>query len=137
MSLTLEIVTPEKRVYNKSVDRVKLPCSDGEMEILPGHIPLIALVDSGEVRVQNGSQSEFLAVDKGFVEVFGDKVSVLTEAAIDIEEIDIEATEKAQARAVEALRKAEEDNIDPAEVERLESIARFAITQKLLKKNRR
>ena len=70
MSLNLEIVTPEKRVYNKSVDRVKLPCSDGEMEILPGHIPLIALVDSGEVRVQSGSESEFLAVDNGFVEVF-------------------------------------------------------------------
>ena len=107
------------------------------MEILPGHIPLISLVDSGEVRVQNGTESEFLAVDKGFVEVFGDKVSVLTEAAIDIEEIDIEATEKAQARAEDALKRAEEDNIDPAEVERLESIARFAITQKLLKKNRR
>ena len=48
MSLTLEIVTPEKRVYSKSVERVKLPCSEGEMEVLPGHIPLITTVDAGK-----------------------------------------------------------------------------------------
>ena len=134
MALTLEIVTPEKRVYSKSVDRVKLPCTEGEMEVLPGHIPLITTVDAGEVRAQAGGQNELLAVDKGFVEVFGDKVSILTEAAIDIEDIDLEAAEKAQKRAEEALAKAEADNLDPAEVERLEAIARFAITQKLLKK---
>ena len=134
MSLTLEIVTPEKRVYSKSVERVQLPCSEGEMEVLPGHIPLITTVDAGEVRTQSKGQSELLAVDKGFVEVFGDKVSILTEAAIDIEDIDLEAAEKAQKRAEEALAKAEADNLDPAEVERLEAVARFAITQKLLKK---
>ena len=134
MTLTLEIVTPEKRVYSKSVERVKLPCSEGEMEVLPGHIPLITTVDAGEVRTQSKGQSELLAVDKGFVEVFGDKVSILTEAAIDIEDIDLEAAEKAQKRAEEALAKAEADNLDPAEVERLEAVARFAITQKLLKK---
>ena len=134
MSLTLEIVTPEKRVYSKSVERVKLPCSEGEMEVLPGHIPLITTVDAGEVRTQSKGQSELIAVDKGFVEVFGDKVSILTEAAIDIEDIDLEAAEKAQKRAEEALAKAEADNLDPAEVERLEAVARFAITQKLLKK---
>jgi len=134
MSLTLEIITPEKRVYSKSVERVKLPCSEGEMEVLPGHIPLITTVDAGEVRTQSKGQSELLAVDKGFVEVFGDKVSILTEAAIDIEDIDLEAAEKAQKRAEEALAKAEADNLDPAEVERLEAVARFAITQKLLKK---
>ena len=134
MSLTLEIVTPEKRVYSKSVERVKLPCSEGEMEVLPGHIPLITTVDAGEVRTQSKGQSELLAVDKGFVEVFGDKVSILTEAAIDIEDIDLEAAEKAQKRAEEALAKAEADNLDPAEVERLEAVARFAITLKLLKK---
>ena len=134
MSLTLEIVTPEKRVYSKSVERVKLPCSEGEMEVLPGHIPLITTVDAGEVRTQSKGQSELLAVDRGFVEVFGDKVSILTEAAIDIEDIDLEAAEKAQKRAEEALVKAEADNLDPAEVERLEAVARFAITQKLLKK---
>ena len=134
MSLTLEIVTPEKRVYSKSVERVKLPCSEGEMEVLPGHIPLITTVDAGEVSTQSKGQSELLAVDKGFVEVFGDKVSILTEAAIDIEDIDLEAAEKAQKRAEEALAKAEADNLDPAEVERLEAVARFAITQKLLKK---
>ena len=137
MALNLEIVTPEKRVYSKSIDRVKLPCSEGEMEVLPGHIPLIALVDSGEVRAQKGSDIELLAVDNGFVEVFGDKVSILTEAAIDIEEIDIEAAEKAQQRAEETLRRAEQENLDPAEVERLQAIVRFAITKKLLKKSRR
>ena len=134
MALTLEIITPEKRVYSKTVDRVKLPCTEGDMEVLPGHIPLITTVQAGEVRALSGGETEQLAVDNGFVEIFGDKVSILAEAAIDIEDIDHEAADKAQKRAEEALAKAEADNLDPAEVERLEAIARFSITQKLLKK---
>ena len=137
MALTLEIVTPEKRVLNKNVDRVKLPCCEGEIEVLPGHIPLITMVNAGEVKTQTAGDVEYLAVDKGFVEIFGDKVSILTEAAIDIEEIDVEAADNAQKRAEEALQKADEEALDPAEVEKLEAIARFAIAQKLLKKNRR
>lgn len=137
MPLILEIVTPEKRAYNNTaVDRVKLPSLEGEIEILPGHIPLICMVHPGEVRIFEGTQHNSIAIDKGFAEVYGDKISILTEGAIDVEDIDLEEATHAEQRALEALRKAEEDNIEPAEVEKLESIARFSLAQKLLKRNK-
>lgn len=133
--LTLEIITPEGRAYNKEVEDVVLPTTNGEIDVLPGHQPLITVIDAGEIQVGTESgQREFLAVDKGFARVLGNAVSVLTEGAIDIAEIDISAAEEAQKRAQEALERAKNEKMDPAEIEKLESVARFAIAQQLVKK---
>ena len=72
-------------------------------------------------------------MDHGFVKVLGDTLSVLTEAAITVSEIDLGEVESAQARAEEALKKAELEGTDPAEVERLNSSVRYLIAQKLAK----
>lgn len=134
MSLKLEIITPEKIVFNETVEGVVLPTESGEVGVLPGHIPLLTVVSPGKLQVSQEGKLEDLAVDKGFARVLGDKVSVLTEAAIDIEEIDLEEVEAAQRRAEAALQKARtEKEIDPAEIEKLESIIRFSIAQKLTK----
>lgn len=132
--LTLEIVTPEGKAYTKEVEDVVLPTAEGEIDILPGHQPLITVIEAGEIQAGTGSGREFLAVDKGFARVLGDAVSVLTEGAIDVAEIDLSQVEEAQKRAEEALERAKQENMDPAEIERLESIARFAIAQQLAKK---
>lgn len=132
--LTLEIVTPEGKAYTKEVEDVILPTQTGELDILPGHQPLITMIESGEVQAGTSSGREFLAVDKGFARVLGDAVSILTEGAIDVQEIDLEKVVEAQRRAEEALKKAQDEKMDPAEIEKLESIARFAITQQLIKK---
>ena len=135
MALTLEIVTPGKRVYSDTIETVVLPTVEGEVGILPGHLPLLTQLEAGELRVMKRGRPEVLAVGGGFVEVAGDKVSVLAESAIDVEEIDETAVEKAMERAENAL--SEKAELDPTEVERLESVVRFAAAQLLIKKRRK
>jgi F-type H+-transporting ATPase subunit epsilon len=135
MPLTLEIVTPEARVYSDVIETVVIPTVEGEIGILPGHIPLLTQVQAGELRVSKNGRTEYLAVGNGFAEIDGDKVSVLAESAIDEAKIDEDAAEKAQARAEEALRNRE--SMDPAEVERLEGVVRFSVAQLGVKRRRR
>lgn len=135
MPLTLEIVTPEGRVYSDQVDTVVLPTVQGEIGILPGHIPLLTQLEDGELRVQKGATTELLACGRGFAEISADKVSVLAEQAIDVEAIDEAAVEKALQRAEEALK--QRGTLSPDELERLESVTRFAYAQLDLKRRRR
>lgn len=136
MSIRLEIVTPEEKVYSESVDSVVLPTTSGEVGILPGHIPLITEISAGELAVTKDGKVDLLAVDNGFAEVFGDTISVLTEAAVDIADIDLGTAEEAQRRAEQALLEAKEQNLDPDEIELLTAKLRFAIVQQLAKKNK-
>ena len=136
--LTLEIVTPERRVLNESVDHVVLPTEDrGEIDVLPGHIPLMAMLEPGELQYYKGNQAESIAIDRGFIQVFGDTVSVLTEAAIEVEEIDPSHLDEARKRAQEAYKEAKESGEDPEVIEQLETKARFALVQKLIAEKRR
>ena len=77
MPLILEIVTPEARVYSETVDTVGIPTVEGEVGILPGHIPLVAQVGAGELRATKGSVTQLLVVGGGFAQVTGEKVSIL------------------------------------------------------------
>src|SRR6185369_8548731 len=99
-TLKLEIVTPEAKIYSEDVDMVTLPGVEGEMGIFPMHVPLMTQLAAGEVSVRKGGQDYFLAVGDGFVEVTGDRVSILTDMAIRAENID-------EAKAEEARRRAE------------------------------
>lgn len=135
MPLTLEIVTPEGRVYADTVDNVVLSTSTGEIGILPGHIPLLTQLEDGELRVQKGTTQESIACGRGFAEINGDKVSVLAEQAINVAKIDEDAVEKARARAEEALKS--RGTLSPEEAERLEGVVRFAYAQLDLKRRRR
>ena len=137
MALHLEIITPEGKAYSQTADSVIIPTPQGEIDILPGHIPLLTLVAPGELRAEHGETSEFLAVDEGFAQILGDKVSIMTEQAINVEEIDLTVIEEARARAEKALKEAIEKGEDPAVVEEAETILRFAIAQRLAKERRR
>jgi F-type H+-transporting ATPase subunit epsilon len=137
MSLTLEIVTPEARVYSDTVDNVVIPTLEGEIGVLPRHLPLLSQVTDGELRVAKGSNTKTLVIGDGFVQVEGDKVSVLAEHAIEENSIDEDAVEKAMQRAQTELQDAKNSKIDPAEIERLESVVRFSVAQLLIKKKRR
>jgi len=127
MPLILEIVTPESRVYSETVDTVVIPTVEGEVGILPGHIPLVAQVGAGELRATKGSVTQLLVVGGGFAQVTGEKVSILADSAIEEEKIDVNAVENAMKRAQDALRTKEA--LDPAEVERLEGLVRFSVAQ--------
>lgn len=137
MAFTLEIVTPDGKAYSNTIDYVVLPTAEGEIGVLPGHIPLIAMLVPGELKVIRLGKEEFLAVDKGFVRIMGDVVAVLTEAAINIDEIHLSVIEEAEARARKALEEARlQKDFDPSELQRLEAAARFAFTQKVAKQKR-
>lgn len=135
MPLTLEIVTPEDRVYRETVDTVVIPTVTGEIGVLPGHIPLLMQVVDGELRVTSHNETKRLVVGSGFVEIEGDRVKVLAEFAINEAQIDENAAEKAIQRAEQALQGREK--LDPAEVERLESLVRFSVAQLGVKRRRR
>jgi len=135
MALTLEIVTPEARVFSDTIDTVVIPTVDGEIGILPGHIPLLTQVQDGELRVTKGSVVSFLAVGGGFAQVSGDKVSILAERAITEDKIDEKAVENALQRAEQAIKEAKD--MDPAEFEHLQNMVRFSGTQLALKRRRR
>ena len=128
MPLTLEIVTPEARVYSDTIDTVVIPTTSGEIGILPGHIPLLTQVAAGALRVPKDGISQLLAVSGGFAQIAGDKVSVLAQSAIEAEKIDEQAAENAMKRAEEELRKGT-SSLPPAEIERLEGIVRFSVAQ--------
>ena len=89
---------------------------------------------AGELAVTKDGSLDLLAVDVGFAEVIGDTVSVLTEAAVDIEDIDLASVEEAQRRAEQALKEAEGQDMDADEILALEAKVRFALVQQLTKK---
>ena len=136
MSLTLEIITPDERVLSTEADQVVLPTESGEAGILTGHIPMVTKVIAGELKVIKGGNTEFIAVDHGFAKVLGNTISVLTEAAIDVQDIDLAEVESAQERAEEALRIAAAEGHDPSEIDRLEDNIQVLVAQKLAKGRR-
>ena len=135
MSLTLEIVTPDARVYSDTIDSVVIPTVEGEVGILPGHIALLTQVADGELRVSKGSETHYLAVSGGFAEVGDDRVRVLAEHAITEEKIDEGAVEAAIKRAEQQI--AEAKSADPDEFEHLQGLIRFSGVQLALKRRRR
>ena len=137
MPLLLEIVTPDAKVFSETVDEVGLPTSEGRMHILPHHVQVIAKLKAGEIKVHRGNDIEMLAVGSGFIEVYGDKVSILTDQAINVEEIDDTEIEEAVKRAKEALEEGKKSNIDAAEIDRLEAEARFAFAKQIARAKRR
>lgn len=135
MPLTLEIVTPDARIYSDTIDSVVIPTVEGEVGVLPGHIPLLTQVEHGELRVTKGAETVSLAVSGGFAEVEGDRVHVLAEYAITEEKIDEKAVEAALKRAEQELEAAK--HLDPQQYEHLQSLVRYSGIQLAVKRRRR
>jgi F-type H+-transporting ATPase subunit epsilon len=103
-TLKLEIVTPEAKVYSEDVDMVTLPGIEGEMGVLPLHVPVMTQIVPGEIIIRKGDQQSFFAVGEGFVEITGDHVAILTDMAIEADDIDERKAEEARQRAEARLR---------------------------------
>jgi F-type H+-transporting ATPase subunit epsilon len=127
MQIFLEIVTPDRLSFQGHVDSVNLPATDGEIGILPHHIPLITTLGVGELRYRQGDLYESYAIGGGFVEVRADShVIVMAEDADLAAEIDVE-------KALAARRAAEEriaaGFVEPADL----AAARAQLQHSLLK----
>src|SRR5207237_6819986 len=103
--------TPETKAYSEDVDMVTLPGSEGELGIYPQHVPVLTTLKPGELRILKNGQETTMAVGEGFVEITGERVSVLTDMALGSESIDIAAAEAAVERAQTAMK---EDHRDEA-----------------------
>jgi F-type H+-transporting ATPase subunit epsilon len=135
MSLILEIVTPEAKVYSDTIDSVVIPTVEGEIGVLPGHIPLLTQIEHGELRVTKGTATQMLAVSGGFAQIDGDRVRVLAEHAITEEKIDEHAVEAALKRAEEQLKAAKD--MDPQQYEHLQNLVRYSGVQLAVKRRTR
>lgn len=115
-SLHLEIISPDHTIVNDRVTYVSLPGVNGELGILPEHIPLMAALDIGKLHYRQDAENYYVFISAGFAEVSNNKVTVLTEAAEKASEIDVARAQAAKERAKARLLKAEED-IDMARAE--------------------
>lgn len=91
-SIRLEIVTPVGMKLKEEASMVVAPGVEGDLGILPGHIPLVTRLRAGAVRVYKGDRQRVLAVSEGYMEVSRDRVIILAEAADKLEDIDVEET---------------------------------------------
>ncbi len=103
MPMKLEIITAERVVLSDEVDLVVAPGMEGALGILPHHAPLMTILQPGEILVRKGGQESYLAVSGGFLEVMGNRVTILAEAAERSEEIDEQRAQAAIQRAKERI----------------------------------
>jgi len=100
-----EITTPERTVFKDEVDQITLPTKMGEITILPNHLPLVAVLQPGEMRLVKDGKETLLAVAGGFIEVQPkNRVIILADNAERAEEIDVTRAEAARQRAEDLMK---------------------------------
>ena len=131
--IRLEIVTPDRTVYSEIVTHVVVPTANGKVDLYQHHAPLIDRLEPSDIKVEKDGKIEYLAVGAGFVEVYAEKVSIITDQAILVDEDKHEEIEEAIKRAQDALDEGRKSNIDAAQMQLLEAAAKFEQARKLAK----
>ena len=128
----LEIVTPERVVVSEEVDEVVLPGIEGEFGVLEGHIPFLTALKVGELVYRKEGKEEHLAVSWGYVEVTGDSVKVLAEAAEKATEIDMDRARMAMEEAEKMLTAGKDDpEYEKAKVRLEKALIRVQVAGKM------
>lgn len=123
----LEIVTPERKVFEQDVDMVVVKGVAGELGILPNHVPFVTPLKIAPVKAKIGNEEKFIAVHGGFMEVRKDKVTILAEIAELPEEIDVERARRARERAERRLKSKEEIDFRRAEIALQKALNRLRV----------
>jgi F-type H+-transporting ATPase subunit epsilon len=130
-SLALEIVTPDRAIVSQQVDEVELPGSEGYFGVLPGHTPLLASLQVGEMWYRTGQQKHYLAIAFGFAEVLPDRVTVLAQLAERAEDIDVSRAETAKQRAEQRVARPQPDmDFERARVALLKALTRLQVASR-------
>src|SRR6476660_5151007 len=103
--LQLQIVSADRLLVNETVDEVEIPGADGYFGVLPGHTPMLATLQVGELWYRQGQDKHYLAIAFGFAEVQPDRVTILAQIAERADEIDVARAETSKKRAEERLAK--------------------------------
>lgn len=110
-TITVNIVTPDGPVYDSEVSMVIAVTASGEMGVLPGHIPTVAPLGIGVVRLKTENSTELVAVSGGFLEIRPEKVTILAQSAERAADIDLARAQESAKRA-EALLQAKKNEVD-------------------------
>ncbi|TXH97810.1 MAG: F0F1 ATP synthase subunit epsilon [Rheinheimera sp.] len=136
MTVQLDVVSAEEKIFSGLVESIQVTGSEGELGILPGHIPLLTGIKPGMVRiVKQFGEEHLIYVAGGVLEVQPHTVTVLADVAIRAEDLDEQAALAAQKKAEEAMQHAGADfNYAEAAAQLAEAIAQLRLIQRMRKK---
>jgi F-type H+-transporting ATPase subunit epsilon len=126
--IQLLIVSADRALVNETVDEVEIPGYDGYFGVLPGHTPLLALLQVGELWYRQGSERHYFSIAFGFAEVQPDRVTILAQIAEKADEIDLARAEAAKKRAEErVLRPTVDMDAERARVALMKALIRLQV----------
>ena len=126
--LALEIVTPDRAIVHDQVDEVQVPGSEGYFGVLPGHTPLLSMLQVGQLWYRKGAEKFYLSVAFGLAEVLPDRVVVLAQIAERAEEIDVDRAQAARQRAEQRLASRQRDqDLERARVALMKALTRLNV----------
>jgi F-type H+-transporting ATPase subunit epsilon len=129
--LQLQIVSADRLLVNEQVDEVEIPGSEGYLGVLPGHTPLLGMLQVGELWYRQGQEKHYLSIAFGFVEVQPDRVTILAQIAEPANEIDLARAEAAKKRAEERLSKPTADmDFERARIAMLKALVRLQVASR-------
>jgi F-type H+-transporting ATPase subunit epsilon len=129
--LQLQIVSADRLLVNEQVDEVEIPGSEGYLGVLPGHTPLLATLQVGELWYRQGQEKHYLSIAFGFVEIQPDRVTILAQIAEPAAEIDAARAEDARKRAEERLtRPAPDVDFERARIALLKALVRLQVASR-------
>ncbi|KKR34606.1 MAG: protein AtpC [Candidatus Magasanikbacteria bacterium GW2011_GWA2_40_10] len=120
-TLKFKIVTPEKVIYENEISQVSIPTMNGEITILPNHIPLVSVLKAGELKIKDKDGEHNMAVSGGFLEVRGNnEIVILADHAERVADIDLQKAEEARQRAEEQMKQIQ--NVQDVDYARLQAV---------------
>lgn len=136
--INLEIVSVEKSVFQDTVDLILAQTPQGQITILPNHVPIISLLEAGEIELEKDNTRFFFALSGGFIEVRPNKVTILAETAERAEEIDEKRAEQARKEAENLLKEKDLDEIKFADAKAAlqRSLLRLKVAKRRTRKRR-
>jgi len=129
--LQLQIVSADRSLLNETVDEVVIPGFDGYFGVLPGHTPMLAVLQVGELWYRQGQEKHYLLIAFGFAEVLPDRVTILAQTAEKAEEIDLARAEAAKKRAEERVARPMVDiDAERARIALLKALIRLQVASR-------
>jgi F-type H+-transporting ATPase subunit epsilon len=132
-TLNLQIITPEAVVFSEEVEMVTLPAIEGQIGVMPQHVPLMTHMVPGEAIVRKAGRDTFMAVGEGLIEITADRVSILTDMAVAADSIDEAKAEEARQRAAARLK----EKLSSEEVASVNASLARSLAQLHVKRRRR
>jgi len=130
-SLQLHVVSADRALVNATVDEVEVPGAEGYFGVLPGHTPMLATLQVGQLSYRQGQETHYLAIAFGFAEVQPTQVTILAEIAEPAAEIDVARAEAARKRAEDRLNKPTVDmDFERARIAMLKALVRLQVASR-------